>query len=83
VWLRYVMIPDVTDRPQDAAAIAAFVKARPNIQMIDLLPLHKLGANKWRELGLKYPLENHRLPSRAETEAFADQLRGLGANVIC
>lgn len=55
---------------------------RPNIELIDLLPLHRLGVNKWREMGLKYPLEDQRLPTKEETQAFADKLRGLGVKVV-
>lgn len=56
VWLRYVLVPALTDDDENVARVASFAAALGNIERVDVLPFHKIGAYKWKELGLKDPL---------------------------
>lgn len=56
VWLRYVIIPGVTDSPQDLRSLAELVKTMPNAERLELLPYNDLGEQKWIDLGLEYRL---------------------------
>ena len=31
-----------------------------NVERVDILPFHQMGAHKWKEIGREYPLENCR-----------------------
>ncbi|MGF6907550.1 pyruvate formate-lyase-activating protein [Fusobacterium sp. PH5-44] len=57
VWIRHVIVPEITDNDQLLEQIAAYVFKMKNMEKIELLPYHRLGEFKYKELGIKYPLE--------------------------
>jgi pyruvate formate lyase activating enzyme len=66
VWLRYVLVPGITDVPKEIAGLAAFATSLGNIERVDVLPFHQLGKPKWEELNLNYELSDVQPPSRDE-----------------
>jgi pyruvate formate lyase activating enzyme len=66
VWLRYVLVPGLTDDLDDIAKLAGFAGDLGNVERVDVLPFHQLGRHKWEKLGLDYEL-NDVLPPAAET----------------
>ena len=60
VWIRYVLVPGITDGIQDLLDLGKFLNTLNNVQQIDVLPYHSMGAFKWNKLGIPYPLENVR-----------------------
>ena len=63
VWLRHVLVADLTDEPEDVKKIAAFAAGLGNVARVDVLPFHQLGKYKWKELGIEYKLQNTEPPS--------------------
>lgn len=65
MWIRYVLVPGHTDAPEDIAALADFLKDEigPSVERVEILPLHHLGAFKWKELGLPYALDGVPIPT--------------------
>jgi len=63
VWMRFVLVPDLTDNFDDIARIADFAARLGVVERVDVLPFHQMGRFKWKELGLKYELENTQPPS--------------------
>jgi pyruvate formate lyase activating enzyme len=63
VWLRYVLVPGLTDNLEDIEGLAEFASALGNVERVDVLPFHQLGKSKWAELGLDYKLETTAAPS--------------------
>ena len=59
-WLRYVLVPDYTDDAEDLENWAKYVSQFKNVERVDILPFHQMGAHKWKEIGRAYPLENCR-----------------------
>ncbi len=57
VWIRHVVVPGITDDPRQLARLGAFLGTLSNVQALDVLPYHIMGVNKYRELGIPYPLE--------------------------
>lgn len=57
VWIRYVLVPGYTDQASDLETAATFIKSLSNVQKVEVLPYHSMGAYKWKELGCPYPLE--------------------------
>lgn len=63
VWLRYVLVPGLTDNIAQISEMADYVKKLGNVERVDILPFHKMGEYKWKELGYDYKLWNTREPS--------------------
>ena len=69
IWIRYVLVPGVTDDDRDILRLADFVAGLGAVvERVDVLPFHQMGAFKWKELGLAYPLEHTPTPSAAATD---------------
>lgn len=56
VWLRYVLVPGVSDDPADINALGEALGAMDNIERVELLPYHTLGVHKYEAMGLDYKL---------------------------
>jgi len=56
VWLRYVVVPGLTDFKPDIKKLSKFIEGLSNIEKIELLPFHKMGEYKWKNLDLDYKL---------------------------
>jgi pyruvate formate lyase activating enzyme len=63
VWLRYVLVPGLTDVPEEIDGLAAFAASLGNIERVDVLPFHQLGMTKWNDLGLDYKLRELHPPA--------------------
>lgn len=66
VWLRYVLVPGITDVPEEIEGLAAFAASLGNVERVDVLPFHQLGRGKWADLGLEYPLAETKPPTREQ-----------------
>ncbi len=57
VVVRHVVVPGITDDPEELAALGRLIARWDNVVGLDLLPYHTMGVGKYRALGLDYPLE--------------------------
>jgi len=80
VWLRFVLVPGLTDQSDDVAQIAAFAGALGNVERVDVLPFHQLGRHKWGQLGIDYQLGDVRPPSVESIERTCAAFRAAGLN---
>ena len=60
IWIRQVLIPGITDDEQDLLKLKNFISTLKTVQKVEFLPYHDIGKYKWKELGLKYDLEDVR-----------------------
>jgi pyruvate formate lyase activating enzyme len=80
VWVRFTLVPGLTDQPANVASVAKFVAPMRNVEWVEVLPFHQLGAFKWKALGLEYPLADTP-PAPPELVArVIGQFRDLGCN---
>lgn len=65
IWLRFVLVPGLTDADGNVRRVADFAASLGGnvVERVDVLPFHKIGAFKWRELGLRDPLAETPEPS--------------------
>ncbi|SJZ84173.1 pyruvate formate lyase activating enzyme [Pilibacter termitis] len=68
VWIRHVLVPTRSDFDEDLIALDKFVKQLKNVQKFEVLPYHTMGEYKWKEMNMKYPLENLEPPTKARVE---------------
>ena len=75
IWLRYVLVPSMTDRDSDIEAIGKFARDNDNLVKVELLPYHDLGRHKWMELGLKYKLDHLNLYTKDQSVELFNKVR--------
>jgi len=63
MWIRFVLVPGLTDDPAIAGGIAEFASGLGNVERVDVLPFHQMGRYKWEALGLPYTLNEVTAPS--------------------
>lgn len=56
VWIRHVLVPEITDCDADLDKLSAFIHTLHNVEKVEVLPYHSMGEYKWKELGLQYQL---------------------------
>jgi pyruvate formate lyase activating enzyme len=78
MWVRYVLVPDLTDDPADIAKTAAFAGGLGNVERVDVLPFHQMGRYKWERLGLEYALPRTEPPSTDLVQRTVDIFRAAG-----
>jgi pyruvate formate lyase activating enzyme len=78
VWVRFVLVPGLTDDTEDVTRIAAFAAALGNVERVDVLPFHQMGRYKWKELGLAYTLQDVEPPSAEAVERACAVFRAAG-----
>ena len=78
VWLRFVLVPGLTDDVEDIGKIAEFAAALGNISRVDVLPFHQMGKYKWQQLNMPYSLADTEPPSMDELERAIAVFRAAG-----
>ena len=61
--IRFVLVPGYTDNINDIQKMAEYLRDFDNIEKVDVLPFHKTGEYKWKNLGLHYELTETQPPS--------------------
>jgi len=80
MWVRYVLVPGLTDDPANVEGVARFVAPMKNVEWVEVLPFHQLGAFKWKELGLDYQLTDTPPASPDLIARVLSQFRDAGCN---
>ena len=78
IWLRFVLVPGLTDDVEDIAKIADFSAALGNVSRVDVLPFHQMGKYKWKQLNMPYSLADTEPPSMDELERAIAVFRAAG-----
>jgi pyruvate formate lyase activating enzyme len=78
VWLRYVLVPGLTDDVDDISRLARFVADLGNVERVDVLPFHQMGKHKWAKLNLSYTLPDIEPPAPHVVQRTLDAFRGEG-----
>ncbi|MBP1560724.1 MAG: pyruvate formate lyase-activating protein [Oscillospiraceae bacterium] len=58
VWIRHVVVPGITYNEKYLRELGYFLGGLKNIKALDVLPYHDMGKVKYKNLGMKYALEN-------------------------
>src|SRR5687767_664458 len=78
IWLRFVLVPGLTDDLQDIEQIARFSAGLGNVQRVDVLPFHQMGKFKWKELGIDYRLDTVEPPANDLVQRVCAAFRSEG-----
>jgi pyruvate formate lyase activating enzyme len=78
MWLRYVLVPGLTDLPEEMAAVAAYGASLGVVERAEILPFHQLGKYKWERLGLDYSLADTEPPTNESVATAVAIFREAG-----
>ena len=78
IWLRYVLVPGLTDDEDDIHQIAHFAAGLGNVERVDVLPFHQMGRYKWERLTMNYTLDDVKPPTHELVERVCGQFRAVG-----
>ncbi len=80
--VRYVLIPGLTDTPEELGLLAGIITALPNQPTVELLPYHTMGCEKWEQLNRPYALTGIPSATDQETERATGYLHSRGLTVL-
>jgi pyruvate formate lyase activating enzyme len=78
IWVRFVLVPGLTDNSEEISHIARFAAGLGNVERVDVLPFHQMGRFKWKQLKLSYALDDIQPPPRQAVVAACEQFRAEG-----
>jgi pyruvate formate lyase activating enzyme len=77
-WVRFVLVPGITDGIDNIRAVASIVANLSNVRRLEVLPFHKMGEHKWEAMGRRYDLRDTPPPDAAAMEAARLVFREAG-----
>lgn len=81
MWIRFVLVPGLTDAPDNVEGIASFVSTLDSVERVDVLPFHKMGAPKYEAIGLPFLLADTPTPGAELVERVRGQFLAHGLRV--
>ena len=83
VWIRYVLVPGLTDDVDGVAKVAEYAASlndiRPGtVSRVEVLPFHQMGRSKWEAIGRTYELDDTEPPTVELVERVREQFRAQG-----
>jgi pyruvate formate lyase activating enzyme len=80
MWLRYVLVPGLTDIPGEMEQVARFAASLGVVERAEVLPFHQMGRYKWQALGLNYALSETQPPTGESIAQAVGIFRQAGLN---
>lgn len=81
IWVRYVLVPGLTDNPQELREAADYLAKLGNVERIELNAFHKMGEYKWQECGIDYALGDTLPPTAEQVLAAKEIFRAAGLEI--
>jgi pyruvate formate lyase activating enzyme len=81
-WIRFVLVPGLTDDPDEIDAIGRFASTLESVERVEVLPFQQLGRAKWQRLGVPYLLDETPPPVPELVDRVRERLRGHGLPVV-
>ncbi len=81
VWLRYVLVPGYTDGEEDLHKWGQYCSKFTNVERVDVLPFHQMGAPKWEMMKRVYVLKNNPTPTKEQVKKAEDIFKSYGLPV--
>lgn len=82
IVMRIPLIPTVNDSVENLTNSARFAKELGTIEEVDLLPYHRLGVNKYEQMGREYAVSGVSQPDKKRMEELAGIFSGMGFRVV-
>ncbi|RDU24774.1 pyruvate formate-lyase-activating protein [Anaerosacchariphilus polymeriproducens] len=77
IWIRHVIVPGLTDTEEHIRRLKDYISGIPNVEKIELLPYHTLGAKKYEKMGIDYPLKDIEPMDKEETKKLQNMILNI------
>ena len=77
-WVRFTLVPGLTDDPANVEKIARFVAPMKNVEWVEVQPFHQLGAFKWKAMNKEYRHADTAPPPPELVNRVIEQFRSAG-----
>ena len=78
IWIRHVVVPGVTDDEASLYELGRFISGLKTLKALDVLPYHTMAKEKYKKLGLEYPLGDTPASTKEAAAAARDVImKGL------
>ncbi|MEM6363329.1 MAG: hypothetical protein AAF745_02810 [Planctomycetota bacterium] len=81
VWIRFVLVPGLTDEEANLTGLAGFVATLGNVERVEVLPFHQMGEMKYQQAGIEYRLAGVPTPTADQVQHARDVFRSYGTDV--
>jgi len=81
VWVRVPLIPGVNDDGKNLEKLADFLLELQSVKMINILPYHRGGVEKFRRLGRDKDFKVYELPSQEKVDSVINFFKQKGFKV--
>ena len=81
IVISFPVIPSINDDDENVVRTAEFVSGLPNILQVNLLPYHRAGIEKYKNLGKPYKLEKIQPPSEECIRSMKERIETFGIRV--
>jgi pyruvate formate lyase activating enzyme len=78
VWVRFTLVPGLTDDPANVDEVARFVAPMKNVEWVEVQPFHQLGSFKWKAMKLDYKHADTPQASSDIVNRVIEQFRAAG-----
>ena len=78
MWIRYVLVPGLTDVPEEMEGLASYGASLGVVERVEILPFHQLGQYKWHKLDITYELETTKPPNAEQIASAVEIFRAAG-----
>jgi pyruvate formate lyase activating enzyme len=81
IVISFPIIPGINDDDKNITRTAKFISSLPNIQQVNLLPYHKAGIEKYKNLGKNYKLNKVKPASNQRIESVKKKMEVFGIRI--
>jgi pyruvate formate lyase activating enzyme len=82
MWIRFVLVPGLTDDPANVENLADFVASLKMVKRVEVAPFHKMGEFKWKELRRTYKLADTEPPTPESIKQVHHAFSSRGLTVV-
>ena len=79
-WVRFTLVPGLTDDPANVEKVARFVAPMKNVEWVEVQPFHQLGEFKWKAMKLDYKHVDTPPASPELVRRVVEQFRAAGCH---
>ena len=79
-WVRFTLVPGLTDDPANVEKIARFVAPMKNVKWVEVQPFHQLGAFKWKAMNVDYKHSDTQPATPDLVNRVVEQFRAAGCH---